>query len=144
MNEKNNEIDLWDKLAEELNKFFQGRPEKKYTLNEYYEIVCKYIEKLMIKTTRRNNKKCFGGKCDFFLTEIKENSSNFSLFGGDKIEYVISNIILYFKDDEGKWETLKTMGRIKSDRFNLEDNETEEFIIRLKNGEKLTENIDPL
>lgn len=141
---KNGEYDWINKFAEDLTNLFFSKPGKKYTLNEYYEIVCEHIEKLMRKISKKNNNKCFGGKCEFSIKKIKDKNASFSIFSGTEIEYITSDIILYFKGDDDKWETLETTGRIKPESFNLEDDDTKEFITKLKKGEKVTENIDPL
>lgn len=109
----------------------------KITLDEYYGLVCDYIEKAMFDISHTEKMKCFGGKCVFSIDQPSLENK----WGGSSVQ-VISEVTLYFQDVNQQWSTKKTSGKLDVEKFDMNDDETMLFIKRLKLGQTVEQKID--
>lgn len=139
------------KISEYINNLFDEIIKandimKKFRVEEYEEMLCDCIENLIHKTTEKERVKCFGGNCVISVAFDSKQEKKIFKISNEKEhvlkEYVNSEVTLYFKDINDKWLNQKLLGKLEIGKFDLEDEETKEFISRIKSGEKIEHKID--
>lgn len=119
---------------------------EKLNVEEYEKTLCDYIEKLIHETEEKERVKCFGGNCVIsFVSDSVLEKKIFKISNENEAtskEYANSEVTLYFKDINDKWLNQKALGRLEIEKFDLTDEETKEFICKIKAGEKIEHKID--
>ena len=133
-----------------INSILRGLMKKidmieKLKVKEYEAMLCDYIEKIKNETEEKERLKCFGGNCVLTYNPIREqkkHSVRYENFSQKVIEEINAEIILYFKDINEKWIRKIVVITTKMEKFDTEDVDTMEFIIRMKSREQIEHKIN--